>query len=210
MLAVYNSTKYPQFDKLELDGESEFAFRHRHLLKPVKKGDIAPDFVFEKDNIRWQQFCNGVETHGQIPLRQLLNKALVLVFYSVSWQEHGLQLLKQLHMIQREIKANDANLLVISAEKERKLEKIAWDNSFSLNFYFDTANSIAERFGIYSENDPVWNRFSGIDTNVPLLATYVIAPYGTILYDHIDWDFSAGFPSGNLISSLRIQDFNNE
>ena len=96
--------------------------------------------------------------------------------------------------------------MIIGTGKERKLEKIAWDNNLSLNFYFDTTNEIAERFGIYSESDPVWNRFSGINTNVPLLATYVIAPYGRILYDHIDWDFSGSFPSNDIITSVRPQE----
>ncbi|MGZ3945550.1 MAG: redoxin domain-containing protein [Mucilaginibacter sp.] len=208
MLAVYNSLKYPQFDSLELEPEVEFTFNARHALKPIKKGDTAPDFIFEKDNTRWQQFYNGVETHGPVLLNKLLNKTLVLAFYSSSWQDHGFNLLEQLNTIHGEIKENDANLLVISAEKERKLEKIAWDNSLSMNFYIDNTNDIAERFGIYSELDPVWNRFSGIDTNVPLLATYVIAAYGRVLYDHIEWDFSGGFPSNEIIASVRQQELN--
>jgi peroxiredoxin len=114
--------------------------------------------------------------------------------------------LKQLNTIQGEIKANDANLLVISAEKERKLEKIAWDTSLSLSFYIDKTNEIAAKFGVYAENDPVWDWFSGIDTNVPLLATYVIASYGRVLYDYIEWDFSGAFPSGELLSAVRRQE----
>jgi len=203
MLAVYNSLRYPQFDRLELDTEIEYTFQARQALKPIKHGDIAPDFIFEKDNTRWQQFYNGVETHGPVLLNQLLNKTLVLAFYSSSWQNHGLSLLKQLNEIYPKINANDANLLVISAEKERRLEKIAWDNNLSMNFYIDNTNDIAEKFGIYSEHDPVWNRFSGIDINVPLLATYVIATYGRVLYDHVEWDFSGSFPSNNIITSVK-------
>jgi peroxiredoxin len=206
MLAAYNSIRYPHFDRLELNSEIEYAFNARHALKPIKEGDIAPDFIFEKDNGRWQQFFNGVETHGPVLLNQLLNKTLVIAFYSSSWQDHGVNLLKQLNTIQGEIKANDANLLVISAEKERKLEKIAWDTSLSLSFYIDKTNEIAAKFGVYAENDPVWDWFSGIDTNVPLLATYVIASYGRVLYDYIEWDFSGAFPSGELLSAVRRQE----
>lgn len=205
MLAVYNSLKYPQFDRLELNPEIEYSFKARHALKPIKHGDVAPDFIFEKDNTRWQQFDNGVETHGPVLLNQLLNKTLILAFYSSSWQDHSLNLLKTLNTIHSKIKAYDANLLVISAEKEQILEKIAWVNSLSLNFYIDTTSDIAEKFGIYAEHDPVWNRFSGIDTNVPLLATYVIAAYGRVLYDHIEWDLSGSFPSNDIITSVRQQ-----
>jgi peroxiredoxin len=202
MLAVINKTKYPYFDRSEIEPDREFSFKTYQSLRPIKSGEAVPDFILEKDNFRWQQFFNGVETHGPVLLRQLLNKPLVIAFYSGHWQAHGLNLLKQLHTIQHEIKANNANLLIISAEKERKLEKIAWDNSLSLSFYFDTNKEIAEKFGVYSENEPVWNRFSGVDTNVPLLATYVISQYGKILYDHIDWDFSENFPSNEIISAV--------
>ena len=202
MLAAVNTTKYPFFDISEIVPDREFCFKTYDVLKPIKIGDAVPDFILEKNNIKWQQFFNGVETHGPVLLRQLLNKPLVIAFYSSHWQAHGLNLLKQLHSIQHEIKAHDANLLIISAEKERKLEKIAWDNSLSLSFYFDTDKEIAEKFGVYSENDPIWNKFSGIDTNVPLLATYVLSPFGKIAYNHIDWHFSEKFPSNEIISAV--------
>ena len=65
---------------------------------------------------------------------------------------------------------------------------------------------IAEKFGVYSESDPIWNKFSGIDTNVPLLATYVISPTGQIEYDHIDSDFSKTYPSKAIISTVQKSD----
>lgn len=202
MLAVVKTPRYPSFDASEIVIDEEYGFKPRHAISLIKTGDIAPDFVFEKDGHRWQQFFNGVETHGPVLFRQLLNKTLVIAFYSNSWQTHGLDQLKRLNALQDSIRANDANLLVISAENGRKLEKIAWDNNLSLSFYFDPNKEIAEKFGVYTEDDPVWNRFSGIDTNVPLLATYVIASYGKILYDHIDLGFSKDFPSKEIISAL--------
>ena len=105
-----------------------------------------------------------------------------------------------------EIKAGGGNLLIISSEKERSLEKILWDNNLSLSFYFDEDKEIAKKFRIYSESDPIWNKFSGIDTNVPLLATYVISPAGQVEYDHIDPDFSKIFPSKDIISAVQKSD----
>ena len=202
MLAAVKTVQQPYFERLEIVRDQEFSFRTYDALKPIKKGDAVPDFIFEKDNNRWQQFYNGVETHGPIPLRRLLNKTLVVAFYSGHWQAHGLDLLKQLNSIHERVGADNANFLIISAEKERKLEKIAWDDKLSLSFYFDTDKSIAEKFGVYSENDPVWNRFSGVDTNVPLLATYVVSAYGIVLFDHIDWDFSGNFPAKEVITAI--------
>ncbi|MFI5162564.1 MAG: redoxin domain-containing protein [Sphingobacteriales bacterium] len=203
MLAIVKSPRQFEFDSLELEPVEDRAFRSWYAPKPFRAGDIIPDFIFEKDNFRWQQFHNGVGTNSAVPLRQLLNKTLVLAFYSASWQAHGLDMLKQLNAIQPMIKANDANLLIISSAKNRQFEKLAWDNNLSLSFYFDAENDIAERFGIYSENDPMWNRFSGIDTNVPLLATYVIAPHGRILYDHIESNFAGSFPSEDVVLSVK-------
>jgi len=197
-----NSYRYPQFDMSEIAPNHEYALRTTYALKPVKTGDAVPDFTLEKDNFRWQQFFNGVETHGPIMLRQMLNKPLVISFYSSHWREYGLNLLKQLNNIQQDIKGFDANLLVISAEKERRLEKLAWDNSMSLSFYFDAQKEVAERFGVYSESDPVWTRISGIDTNVPLLATYVISPSGKVIYDYIDRNFSEIFPSKEILAAV--------
>lgn len=203
MLAALNITKYPYFDMSELSLNPDFVLKSYQSLKPIKAGNILPDFSLQKENAKWQQFFNGAEIHGPVLLRQLLNKPLVIGFYSNHWQSYGLDLLKQLNTIQHEIKANGGNLLIISTEKEKKLEKLAWENSLSLSFYFDKDKEIAEKFRIYSEFDPIWNKFSGIDTNVPLLATYVISPSGQIEYDHIDLDFSKAFPAKEIISAVQ-------
>jgi peroxiredoxin len=203
MLAALKFNKYPYFDMSEIVPEQEFTFKPYQAVKPIKAGDVLPDFSLQKENARWQQFYNGAEVHGPVLLQQLFNKPLVVGFYSHHWQQHGHDLLKQLHTLQQDIRLKGGNLLIISSEKEKKLEKIAWENSLSLSFYFDTGKEIAEKFRIYSENDPVWNKFSGVDSNVPLLATYVISPSGQIEYDHIDLDFSQNFPSKDIIAAVQ-------
>lgn len=203
MLAALNIDKYPYFDMSEIIQEPDLITKSYQGLKPIKAGNVLPDFALQKENAKWQQFFNGAEVHGPALLRQLLNKPLVLGFYSHHWQQHGLDLLKQLHSIQQDIKAIGGNLLIVGSEKGRALEKIVWDNSLSLSFYFDNDKEIAEKFRIYSENDPVWNKFSGIDTNVPLLSTYVISSSGQIMYNYIDWDFSEDFPSKDIISAVQ-------
>ncbi len=203
MLAALNLNKYPYFDRLEITQEPDFFFKPYQAVKPIRSGNILPDFTLQKENTRWQQFFNGAEIHGPLLLRQLLHKPLVVGFYSNHWQAYGLDLLKQLNTIQHEIKAQGGNLLIISSEKEKRLEKLVWENNLSLSFYFDSDKEIAEKFRIYSEQDPIWNKFSGIDSNVPLLATYVISPSGLIEYDHIDPDFSATFPAKDIISAVQ-------
>ena len=203
MLTLTNATKYPYFDMSEITHESDLISKTYKSLSPIKAGNVLPDFSLQKENAKWQQFFNGAEVHGPVLLHQLFNKPLVIGFYSHHWQQFGLDMLQQLGVIQNEIKASGGNLFIISSEKDRKLERIVWDHNLSLNFYFDQDKEIAEKFRIYSENDPIWNRFSGIDTNVPLLAIYVISSAGQIKYDHIDLDFSKAFPSKDIISAVQ-------
>ena len=203
MLSALKINSFPYFDLSEIEPDQDLVFRSFQRSEPVRSGDILPDFSLEKESGRWQQFFNGAEPHGPVLFHQLLNKPLVIGFYSYHWQQYGVDLLKQLNSLQNDITGNKASLLIISSEKDRKLEKLMWDNSLSLNFYFDKDKQIAEKFRIYSDHDPIWNKFSGIDTNVPLLATYVVSSTGQIEYDHIDPDFSKAFPSSEIISAVK-------
>ena len=200
MLTATN--KYPFFDLSEIIPDVDLSYKVFQPLQPVKAGNVVPDFNLKSDYDRWQRFYSGAETHGPVLLRQLLNKPLVISFYSKHWQDQGLKQLIQLNAFQNEIKANGGNLLIINAENDDYPGKIAWANNLSLNFYFDANNEIAEKFRIYSENDPVWNKFSGIDVNVPLLATYVIDPSKQVVYDHIDLDFTGTFSSQSVLSAV--------
>ena len=200
MLTTNN--KYPFFDLSEIVADADLPFKPYQPLKPVKAGNFIPGLKLYNDYSRWQQFFNGAETHGPISLRHLLNKPLVIAFYSHHWREQGFKLLKQLNNIHNEIKASGGNLLIISDERTDELEKKAWENSLTLNFYYDEDKEIARAFRIFSENDPVWNRFSGIDVNVPLLATYIIDPSKQVIYSHIDWDFLGTFSAGAIVSSV--------
>ncbi|HTD39770.1 MAG TPA: redoxin domain-containing protein [Mucilaginibacter sp.] len=203
MLSALKVNRFPYFDLSEIIPDPELGFRSFQKSEPVRSGDILPDFSLEKETGRWQQFFNGTEVHRPVLFHQLLNKPLVICFYSYHWQQYGIDLLRQLNSIQNDITANGASLLIISSEKNKKLEKLVWDNNLSLNFYFDEEKQIAEKFGIYSEQDPIWNKFSGIDTNVSLLATYVVSATGQIEYDHIDLDFSKTFPATEIISAVK-------
>jgi len=200
MLATTN--KYPFFELSEIIPELSFEFKSYKPLKPVKAGNYIPDFTLNALYEHWQQFYNGAETHGPVLLRHLMNKPLVISFYSHHWKEVGLSQLKQLNTLQHEIRANGGNLLIINDEKDNGLQKIAWENSLSLSFYYDKNNEIAKKFRIYSEDNPAWNRFSGIDANVPLLATYVIDPSHQVVYDHIDHDFIDTFPAREIVSAV--------
>ena len=200
MLATID--KYPFFELSEIIPELNFEFKPYKALNPVKAGNYIPDFTLNAVYEHWQQFYNGAETHGPVLLRHLLNKPLVISFYSHHWKEAGLNQLKQLNNLQHEIRANGGNLLIVNDEKDNGLQRIAWENSLSLSFYYDKNNGIAKKFRIYSEDNPAWNRFSGIDANVPLLATYIIDRSNQVVYDHVDPNFIDSFPAREIISAV--------
>jgi peroxiredoxin len=194
--------KYPFFDLSEIVPEFDIAFKPYKTLKPVKAGNYLPDFTLQNNYARWQHFFNGAETHGALLLRQLLSKPLVISFFAPQWQQHGVDQLKQLNAIQSEIKAAGGNLLIITAEKENQLEKLVWEHNLSLNFYFDTQHELATGLRIYADDNPVWNRFSGIDTNVPLLATYVIDANKQVVFDHVNHDVADVVSTRELLASV--------
>jgi peroxiredoxin len=201
-MSITALNKYPYFELSEIIPELSFDYKVYKPLSPVKAGNYIPDFALNTGYEQWQQFYNGAETHGPVIVRHLLNKPLVISFYSHHWKNAGLEQLKQLNAIQYEIKANGGNLLIINAERVDELQKIAWEQSLSLNFYYDKDNEIAKKFRIYSDENPTWNSISGIDTNVPLMATYVIEPSRQIIYNYIDNAITGELPVRNILAAV--------
>ena len=197
------TNKYPYFDLSEIVPDNDLHYKNYKALKPVKAGNSVPEFKLSADFTRWQQFYNGAPTHGHALIKQLINGPLVIAFYSRHWNNYGLEHLQQLNAIQYEIKANGGNLLIINADSDNDhLEKLVWENNLSLNFYQDRNNELAQKFRVYSEEDPTWNKFAGIDVNVPLLATYVIDTAKHVIFNHID-DLSGSFNADNLLFAVH-------
>ena len=196
--------KYPYFDLSEIIPDPDYTVKSYRPLSPVKTGNFVPDFILSPQWANWQQFYNGSETHGPVLLRHLLDKPLVITFYSRHWKSLGIDHLKQLNAIQHEIKANGGNLLIITDEQTDELQTIAWQHSLSLNFYYDGDNGIAKKFRIYSDENPAWNRFSGVDENVALLATYVIDASRQVVFDHLNLNFNELFPAREIISYVYL------
>ena len=202
MFSTINNNKYPFFELEEIVPELEYNPKNYKPLNPVKRGNYVPSLILFNEYTRWQQFYNGAETHGPVLLRSLLNKPLVISFYSRHWRGTGLEQLKQLNAIQYEIKAHGGNLLIIDAEKHEGLQKLAWEHSLSLNFYHDVNNEIASKFRIYSEDSPAWNTFSGVDENVALPAIYVIDPSKQVIFSHLDHELTGNVPVKELLGAI--------
>lgn len=193
---------YPDFELVEAETELLLQFKKYRQLSPLQVGSTSPEFTFTNNFNTWQQFFNGAETYNHLVIRQLLSKPLVLSFYSHQWQHEGLDFIKELNRINAEIRANGGNMVVIADSRSAELQKLAWDNNLTLNFYFDADRSLAEKFGVYHKDSPVWERFSGIDAHVPLLASFVVNPYRQVLYSHSNWHAESKFDSDKLLEEV--------
>jgi len=203
-MALYNTTI--DFELAEIVAELELPLRTVKPLKPLKHGDSLYDFTLQKGSINKQRFMKSATANGSVLFKQLPGKPLILFFYSAAWQERGVQYLKQLNSINCEIAKLGTNLLVVSPDEGGQLlEQTIWDNSLYLNFYADPANEIAQKFGIYSDDDPAWDKYPGIDINVPLLSVYVLNADNQIIFSHIDRDLESAVPSSEILDALHTE-----
>ena len=202
-MVTTSAIKYPTFDLSEIIIDRDLSYKNYQSLKPVKTGYAVSRIGFDFAYSRWQSFLNGVPNDTFVATKQLYGQPLVISFYSKYWNGKGLDYLKQLSSLHKEVKANGGSLIIISAEAfSEELAEMAFRNDLSLTFYFDENNSIAQQLGVYSENDPIWNWFAGIDLNVPLLSTFVIAAENVVVFDHNHRDHQEGLPSYELIKAV--------
>ena len=202
-MATTSAIKYPIFDLSEVTIDRDLSYKNYQSLKPVKTGYAISRIGFDFAYSRWQSFLNGVPNDTFVATKQLYGQPLVISFYSKHWNGKGLDYLKQLSNLHKEVKANGGSLIIISAEAfSEELAELAFRNNLSLTFYFDENNSIAQQLGVFSENDPIWNWFAGIDSNVPLLSTFVIATENVVVFDHNYRDYDESLPSHEVIKAV--------
>lgn len=193
------------FDLVEIETELQITDKKFSPLTPLVTGSCVPDFVLMKENLNKSLFSDSHKIHRSELLKQLRGKPLVISFYSPEWQEYGLVQLKHLNVLSKEIKDNGGNLLIIcSGEASLLLEELIWDNSLQLDFYFDNDNTIAKQFGLYSDDSPAWDKYPGIEVNVPLLATYVIDQFYSIIFDSIDYKLQGLENGEELLNAVQL------
>ena len=202
-MVTTSTIKYPSFDLLEATIDRDLSYKNYQSLKPVKAGYAISRIGFDFAYSRWQSFLNGVPDDTFVATKQLYGQPLVISFYSKYWNGKGAEYLKQLSNLHKEIKANGGSLIIISAEAfSEELALLAFRSNLSLTFYFDQSNAIAEQLGVYSEKDPIWNWFAGIDQNVPLLSSFVIATENVVVFDHNHRDYDESLPNCEIIKAV--------
>lgn len=194
--------QFPVFEYLELHQQTKTNQKYQPL-KPLSAGQLTPDLKLVNKNGTWLNASRIKNYEGTVFTQQLLTKPLVISFYAEPWNRKGTFILKKLNALENKVTAAGGNLLIITSEGPFAQSQLNSKHGFNLNFYHDVNHEIARKFKVYSDEDPIWNKFSGIDVNVPLLATYILSPNGQIIYDHVDTAFTGHFPSAEIINAVQ-------
>lgn len=201
----------PSFDILEATTDRDLSYKNYQSLKPVRVGEFTSGIVFDFAYSRWLSFLNGAVNDAFVATKQLYGKPLVISFYSKHWHAKGTAQLEQLSALNEQVNASGGNLIIISAETAGEdFAALAKEHKLSLNFYFDQNNKIAKQLGVYSDKDPIWNWFAGVDLNVPMLATYVIGTEKNVVFAHNDRDDHNDLNNDQIIEAVRKSAFIND
>jgi peroxiredoxin len=173
------------------------------LPQPLRTGSHSPAFAFQADASILTGTLASIAQSGQIHLSDLVNyRPVVISFYSPHTHAYGERQIETLINLYAKIKALGGELLVITAESEENIQLIASHYLLPFSLVQDTGNRIASQFGLFSAAHPVWDRIAGLEENVAIPATYVIAPGGQITFSFADVDFNKQLPVRPLLTAV--------
>lgn len=167
-------------------------------------GDTAPDFVLP-----------GAD--GQrVRLSEMLRTGpVVLAFYRGSWCPYCNTELRGLQLALPQIEAARARLVAISPQTADSSVSIRDRQSLTYPVLSDTGNHVARQYGLVFRVGPdVRARYeeAGIDLarsngdrswELPVPATYVVAPDGTITYAFVEADYSRRAAPADVVAALQ-------
>lgn len=196
--------KFPAFDLLETTPELTYNNEQVYeKLKPVKLGDTLNNLLDQQTRKTVNALSGAYGLNQGGVSAPYLNKILVVYFYSKHWGSVSLEHLKQLNAIRNEVKYHDGNLIVIDSDgPESTLQHLLWNNNLSLPIYADQGHKIATLFGVYAQNSPTWNRYAGIDENIPLPAAYVVDHFLKVVFNHSNEEISTDLQINELVAAV--------
>jgi len=174
----------------------------------LKAGDRAPEFELpDGDGLVWR---------SQDLLRNdLLRRGpLVAVFYRGRWCAYCNTQLAALQQVHAQIAAAGASLVAISPQTQKHTYMTRDMHGLRFPVLSDAGNEVARRFGLgYRVPQDLQKMYESIMTKLPgyngdqswelpLAATYVIRPDGTISYARVDVDWRRRPEPEEILASL--------
>lgn len=176
-------------------------------VKPLLTGDLAPFFSLTGAATDWRASVFGQKLpEGATSLFDLVNaRPLVVSFYCPCWGRYARPYLESLVRLNQTLIEVDAELVVFSNESPSILARQMGGLDFRVAY--DADSTVAQRFGVYSEDYPVWERISGISEEAFTPALYVIGQDRRIAYHFLDENFDRTLDAETI--SAVVDNLNN-
>ncbi|MBC8152504.1 MAG: redoxin domain-containing protein [Bacteroidetes bacterium] len=191
-------------------------------VRPLSVGNTAPFFSLTEAADGWQASIFSSGLPGTLTLSDLLDQGPVAVsFYCPCWGSYARPFLNGLISLSAHIQAVGGQLVVFSNENPKYLSRV-WSepqrrggghptdqttgvpgNISPLTLAYDANYTVAHRFGVYSEYDPIWDRVSGISEDVYIPALYVVGQSRRIKYRFLDENFEGFAQQTEVLNALR-------
>lgn len=190
-------------------------------VRPLALGDTAPFFSLRETVDGWQASVFSGGLPNTLTLFDLLEQGpLVVSFYCPCWGSYARPFLNSLLHLANMIQGIGGQLVVFSNENPRYLSRSGQNrdgggtafrpaespaNQLSnspLTLAYDAEYTVARRFGVYSEYDPIWDRVSGISEDVYIPALYVIGESRRIEYQFLDENFEGFSGQTEVLNAL--------
>lgn len=177
-------------------------------IQPLQLGDSVPFFRLVSTAEGWQTAAQWPTPAGQTTtsLPDLIaREPVVISFYCPCWGSYARPYLEALVNLSATLRQEGITLLVFSNESERSLARQV--DLTNLTIVSDETFNVARQFGVYSEDDPIWDRISGISEDVFTPALYVVDTSRRISYRFLDENFEGPFAATDVVdavTSLRV------
>ncbi|KAB8334858.1 AhpC/TSA family protein [Scytonema tolypothrichoides VB-61278] len=192
-------------DKLTAINQATEELRQSGIVnRSLKVGDRVENFALP----------NAVG--NTIELKQLLAiGAVVTSFYRGTWCRFCNQELRALQEVLPEIQAQSASLIAISPQTPDNSLLTSQNNSLTFEVLSDVGNHVAHKFGIvyqlpesmrsvlqdFGVDLPAYNGNKTFELPIP--ATYVIAPNGKVAYAKVEPDFTKRLEPTEIVTALQ-------
>ena len=167
-------------------------------------GDVAPDFELAN--------ASGGTTHLS---EMLASGPVVLTFYRGSWCPYCNTELRKLQAALPDVEAARARMIAVSPQTPDSSMTIVERQKLTFPVLSDPGNRVAREFGlVFAVGDDVRETYGayGIDLEksngddsweLPVPATYVIAPDRTITYAFVEADYTKRADPTDVVAALR-------
>lgn len=166
----------------------------RNRLSPLRTGNAAPELHVPATQI--------IQAAGFPQDLHNRTRPLVVAFLSFHWHSYAATRLQELRGLYGDIQVMGGDLLVISDEDSSFFNLLAGQQPVPFPVAWDRQHKIAGQFGVYAATDPIWDRISGVNEDVPTPGIFVLSPDGKIVFDEVDLYFEKQLPVRDLLTAV--------